>query len=307
MTTPLRPTKAGTIEVQRLLRHHTSQALQALHGEPPLPDAAVHEARKQLKKARADLRLLRAALGSQRYAYENTALRDAARPLTTVRDARVLLDTLATLVASSGAEAQALDLDAVRLALQEAYRAVRHRVLEEGKTLGLLATSLQTTRARAKQWPLERRGWSVLGVGVKRVYRQGREAFAIVQADPSPEHLHTWRKQVKYLWHQLQMLQPIQLGRLTALVEQAHTLANTLGDDHDLAVLADTCRAHPDWFPAGATRQTLADLIARRRTLLQAQALTLGHGLYADKPSRFVDGLHASWRAWRGKAPQATP
>jgi CHAD domain-containing protein len=63
--------------------------------------------------------LLRTALGSQTYAYENTALRDAARPLTTVRDARVLLDTLDTLVASSGAEAHALDLDPVRLALQE--------------------------------------------------------------------------------------------------------------------------------------------------------------------------------------------
>ena len=285
MTTPLRPTQAGTTEVQRLLRHHTGQALKALHGEQPLPDAAVHEARKQLKKARADLRLLRTALGSQTYTYEHTALRDAARPLTTVRDARVLLDTLDTLVASSGAEAQALDLDAVRLALQEEYREVRHRVLEEGKTLGLLAASLRAARVRAKRWPLGRQGWSVLGVGVKRVYRQGREAFAVVQEDPSPDHWHAWRKQVKYLWHQLQVLQPIQLGQLTVLAEQAHTLANALGDDHDLAVLAHTCLAHPDWFPAGATMQTLADLMARRRTLLQEQAMPLGHRLYADKPS----------------------
>src|SRR5262245_61916811 len=177
MTTPLHPTKSGTTEVQRLLRHHIGRALKTLQGEQPLPDAAVHNARKQLKKARADLRLLRTALGSQRYAYENTALRDAARPLTTVRDARVLLDTLDTLGAHSGAGAHALDLDPVRLVLREEYCAVRHRVLEEGQTLGLLEASLRAARARAKQWSLGGRGWSVLGVGLKRVYRQGGEAF----------------------------------------------------------------------------------------------------------------------------------
>jgi CHAD domain-containing protein len=302
MTTPLRPMKSGTTEVQRLLRHHTGRALKALQGEQPLPDAAVHDARKQLKKARADLRLLRTALGSQRYAYENTALRDVARPLTTVRDARVLLDTLDTLVAHSGAEAQALDLDPVRLELREEYCAVRHSVLEEGQTLGLLEASLRAARARAKRWPLGGRGWSVLGVGLKRVYRQGRKAFAVAQEEPSPDHLHAWRKQAKYLWHQLQVLQPIQLGHLTALAEQAHTLANALGDDHDLAVLSQKFLAEPDRFPDAATMQTLAAIMTHRRTLLQEQAMTLGHCLYADPPRLFVGRLQEYWRAWRGKA-----
>ena len=62
----------------------------------------------------------------------------------------------------------------------------------------------------------------MLGAGLKRVYRNGRDAFAVAQDDPSQEHLHEWRKQVKYLWHQLQVLQPIQLGQLTALADQAH-------------------------------------------------------------------------------------
>ena len=76
MAKPLRHTKSGTKEVQRLLCHHIDRALKALQGNQPLSDAAVHGARKQLKKGRADLRLLRKALGSQTYAYENIALRD---------------------------------------------------------------------------------------------------------------------------------------------------------------------------------------------------------------------------------------
>ena len=70
MAKPLRHTKAGTKEVQRLLCHHLDQALEALQGNQPLSDAVVHRVRKQLKKGRADLRLLRQALGSQTYADE---------------------------------------------------------------------------------------------------------------------------------------------------------------------------------------------------------------------------------------------
>ena len=302
MVAPLCPMKPGTLEVQRFLGHHIDQARKALQGPQPLSDTAVHEARKQLKKARADLRLLRKALGPQTYAYENRALRDTARPLSAVRDARVLMDTLDALIEHSGAEGRALDLDQVRLALREEYRERRQHVLEEGQTLELLNTSLRAAHARARRLPLGRRGWSVLGAGVKRVYRQGRAAFEIAQYEPSPDHLHAWRKQVKYLWHQLQVLQPIQLGQLTALVDQAHTLAQQLGEDHDLAVLAHTFLAHPDRFPAHATMQTLAVLMTRRRMCLQEEAMTLGHCLYADPPRLFVERLRAYWRASRGKA-----
>lgn len=307
MTKPLRHTKSGTKEVQRLLCHHINQALKALQENQPLSDAAVHGVRKQLKKGRADLRLLRKALGSQTYAYENTALRDAARPLTAVRDARTFMDTLDTLVEHSGVQTHALDLDRVRLALRNEYCEVRQRVLDEGNTLELLEASLRAARARAKRWPIGRRGWSVLGAGLKRIYRNGRDAFAVAQDDPSQERLHEWRKQVKYLWHQLQALQPIQLGQLTALADQAHTLANALGDDHDLALLSHKFMEEPDRFPDRATMHTLADLIARRRALLQEQAISLGHHLYKEKPRVFVDRLREYWRAWHGKAAKATP
>ena len=185
MAKPLRHTKAGTTEVQRLLYQHIDQARKALRGPQPLSDAAVHGARKQLKKGRADLRLLRKALAPQTYRYENTTLRDVARPLTAVRDARVLMDTLERLVEHGGAQAQAVDLDRVRRALREEYGEVRQRVLHEGNTLALLEASLRAARARTQCWPIGRRGWSVLGAGLKRVYRNGREAFAVAQEDPS--------------------------------------------------------------------------------------------------------------------------
>ena len=74
------------------LRHHLERALAELGGKPPLRDVSVHEARKQLKRARATLRLLRDGIGDTAYRRANQQLRDAARPLSGVRDAKVMLE-----------------------------------------------------------------------------------------------------------------------------------------------------------------------------------------------------------------------
>src|SRR3954471_12662774 len=57
-------------------------------------DETVHEVRKSLKRLRALLRLLRHALGPDEYRRENRALRDTARPLGEVRDAKVFVGAI---------------------------------------------------------------------------------------------------------------------------------------------------------------------------------------------------------------------
>jgi CHAD domain-containing protein len=91
--------------------------LEALYGEQPLPDEAVHTMRKQLKKVRAALLLLRPALGSHAFKHENTVCCTAARPFARVRDAKVLLDTLDQLATCCGAQGMALDPTLVRQVL----------------------------------------------------------------------------------------------------------------------------------------------------------------------------------------------
>ena len=82
MAKQLRNTESGTRGIRRILRQQTAQALEALHRDQQLSDEVVHEVRKQLKKVRAALRLLRKALGSRTYDRENAVFRNAARPFT---------------------------------------------------------------------------------------------------------------------------------------------------------------------------------------------------------------------------------
>src|SRR5262249_13448651 len=77
-------------------------------------DEMVHEARKGLKRLRAMLRLVRPAIGRKVYRSESITFRDAARPLSEVRDAKILVETLDKVVKSNGKTDRGQPFAAVR-------------------------------------------------------------------------------------------------------------------------------------------------------------------------------------------------
>jgi CHAD domain-containing protein len=304
MTSQLRQTEAATKGVRRILRKQVGKALESLTSNGPmLADKPIHDARKRLKKVRAALRLLREALGSSVYQQENAYFRDAARPLTEVRDATVLVDTLDQLAEHFKGEVTSRALDGLRQALVKQRREVRQRVLKKEDALRLVKESLEAAQGRLAEWSVGSRGWSVVGAGLKRIYQKGRDTFITAQKNPSVENLHEWRKQVKYLWHQLEMLQPMWPPVLEELAAQAHTLGDRLGDDHDLDVLRQKLFEEPERFPDRKAVAAVVHLIDRRRAELQEEALPLGRRFYEEKPKRFADRLQGYWDAWRAEAP----
>src|SRR5690348_3769495 len=124
----LKQGESGTHGARRITRRRIKSALQTL-GPNETDDSSIHAARKELKKARATLRLLRDALGKTTYKRENTALRDAARPLSEARDGRVLLDALSSLIKYYGAPAANLPLSGFKRALNRRRTQARKRVL----------------------------------------------------------------------------------------------------------------------------------------------------------------------------------
>jgi CHAD domain-containing protein len=281
-----------------MARKQIAKALEAWDGRT-LSDEDVHAARKDLKKARAALRLLRDALGNAAYDRENTALRDAARPLSQIRDSRILIDTLDKLIKRFGAPVRALPLDRLRRALVRERTGVRRSLLKGPTPLKPQRDSLRTAHERAARWRVGKHGWSVLGSGLKRVYGNARKAFASAEADRSPENLHEWRKQTKYLWHQLQLLEPLWPGLIGELADQAHKLADYLGDDHDLSVLRGKALEMADAIPDAAARNALIALINQYRTELRDKAIVLGHRLYEEKPAAFEARFGQYWRDWQ--------
>jgi CHAD domain-containing protein len=286
----LRRDRADARGVRDILGTFAGEAADSLGGKR-VSDADVHSARKAVKRARAALRLMRDALPPAVYKRENATLRDASRPLGAARDARVLVDSLGRLEKVYGPAAHHSVSPAFSRVLarecDEVHRGNTHASREE-----ILAIARRMAARR-----IESGGWKDIGPGLERTYAQGRKALRRAHAEPTPDRLHEWRKQTKYLWHQLQILEPLAPGRIGELADQAHKLADYLGDDHDFAVLRDKVVAHAPAFGSSGNGALLA-LIDRCQARLREKAFLLGARIYEDKPRRFTRRFETRWRRW---------
>ena len=294
--TELHRSEAGTQGARRIACTQMTAALRALERRP-LSDGDVHSARKSLKKARAMLRLLRPSIGDQAYRWENALLRDTARPLSEVRDAMVLLQTLDRLERRLRAQGNPSPVNELHRVLRRERTDMRRELLRGSNPFAGQIEALHEARCHASRWRVGRKGWSILGAGLARVYGQARRALSRAESDQAAGTLHEWRKQTKYLWHQLQVLEPLGAS-VVRLAQTAHGIADALGEDHDLWVLRARIATRAI---ARADRRRLLSLIDHRSTHLRAQALALGRQLYADSEPVFERRLHALWRAWRRK------
>jgi CHAD domain-containing protein len=159
---------------------------------------------------------------------------------------------------------------------------------------------LREVKARSRRWNMKGDDWEVIGAGVGRIYRGGTKRMKAAAGSRASEDLHDWRKQVKYLWHQLQILEPAWPGPLAELASQTHKLADHLGDDHDLAVLRTKVTSHRDAFE-GKDYDALIAVLDRRRKQLQNKAFKLGARIFEEKPRRFVGRIGRYWQLWRGE------
>jgi CHAD domain-containing protein len=152
---------------------------------------------------------------------------------------------------------------------------------------------LREARGRVDGWPLERDSFAALGRGLERSYRRGRRDFRAVRSSPSVEGLHEWRKRVKELWYQHTLLRSLWPPVMRAVGDEAHELARRLGEDHDLALLAEWVREHAEAEPG------FFEAVERRRFELQADAMSLGARIYADNPGSYTRRLRRLWKASR--------
>jgi hypothetical protein len=159
--------------------------------------------------------------------------------------------------------------------------------------------------------------------------------------------MHQWRKRVKDLRYAAEMLdrrdpdggeglgrskrgkrrrkqaeRGKDVGYIRRLARQADELGELLGEEHDLAVLAERVRAdgkpgdrhglgpdspsqsprlHARWVRGTAskggsqTRKALLKLIARRRRRLRRRALSEGERLYRRRPKKFVGRMRDAY------------
>jgi CHAD domain-containing protein len=283
--------------VRRCAREQLDRSIAELTGRVSEdPVEAVHEARKALKQERSLLRLARGALEPGDRRRENAALRDTARMLSAARDAEVMVQALDELSARYPGQVPQSTFEAIRQRLRAKRDPARQRLLASGLTAAA-ADDLDAIRTRIDGWTLRRDGWKALEPGLERGYRRGRRAFERARAKPTVENFHEWRKRAKDLWYALRLLKPASPAIIGGHADEAHALADLLGDDHDLALLRDALRGGAGEVPVDV--DAVLELTDHRREQLQGEAMRVGERLYAERPKAFRRRMHRYWKATR--------
>lgn len=267
--------------VRRILVAQLDHILDTL-ARQSLSDDDVHSIRKQLKRVRASLRLLREALGAAEFQRLNRSVRDAARPLSHVRDAAVLLQALDNVLDHAGSSRHVSTSDELRQSLQQELRLNRSQL--QKKDIDAIRKRLDTTRSKLQALSESRLDKVSIDAAIKHADKKVRKAFKVAKRKPVDENLHEWRKQVKYEFNQLELLQPLKPKRIDAIIRRARKLSDRLGDDHDLAILHERIVAQSS--PVGAAgaddRSALLKVLKALRDRLQRKALRLGKKLKSE-------------------------
>ena len=277
--------------VRRLCCERLDDALETLEKGARLE--AVHDVRKEIKKLRSVLRLIRRDIGKHTYSEQTRALRRAADLLTDFRDAQVKLNAFDSLAKHFRRKLPPRPFPEIKTALQKNCRA-------EGKKLARAVAPLEgilsASKKRLDDLKIGAKGWKAIAPGLKKVYGRGRDSYETVHREPAPENFHEWRKRVKDLWHQLRLLCPACPRSLQDRVNHLEKLGDLLGDDHDLFML--------DEFAAGPFKQDsplFRELIRLRQQKLRSSALKIGGRFYRERPGHFCRRIENHWKAWRNK------
>jgi hypothetical protein len=284
-------------EIRRVAAERLESALEQLGGQLARnPAVAVHTARKDLKKTRSLLRLVKDSIGADRFRAENGRLRDAAHLLAGAREADARTEALGSLIAHAGPTANPETLTAAR-----AWRGRMAARSAPGPDIGNAAAeaSALVLRARddARLWGLGYGSFELIAPGIHRTYRQGRRGLAAATDDPSDETVHEWRKRVKDMWYSLRLLGDVWEPVIRPMADQAHDLSERLGDHHDLGEVRHAIESGEAGLPEAASTDLVA-LVVARQAELHGEAISLGRRLYSEGPRRYVEKLEGLWRAW---------
>lgn len=286
--------------IDRIALGRIDHALDELQGRGSVRFAeSVHEARKDLKKLRSVLRLVRGEIGDEAYRRENARFRDAGRVLSGARDAQVKLETIGALTGRPGRMPTKTNLRAYVQALERERRALSRAGAKREAAVARAVAEIEAGRVAVRGWAPSEDGWGLVAGGFGRSYRDGGRRLRDVRVDPSAENVHEWRKRVKDHWYHLRILRGLWPAEVGTRADEAHRLSELLGDHHDLAVLAEDARERREIF---RRRETLAGLLAAaeaRQGELLAEALPLGDRLYAEGRKALVSRFESYWSTWR--------
>lgn len=263
--------------------------IRAILADAHLPTARkVHEGRKATKRLRALLRLVGPSMPEA--CAEISALRDAARRLSALRDRGALAETFG-----------ALDLpDDLAARLSPMIVPARTAAPRgSSKLLKTFGEEMLEAKDRAQSWTVSRKGWSALEPGLRKSYRRLRRALDSAANADDEEPVHDLRKRAKDHWYHTLLLRDVFPDVMDGYGAAGERLCDDLGIWRDLGLLGEAISGLPAHRLPKPEASAVIGIIekARRRSLKRAfRTVRL---LTAESPSDYASRIGDWWRQAR--------
>ncbi len=226
------------------------------------PLYAVHEARKAIKKARSNARLIRKGdkTASRRI---NAAGRRAANELEEARDA----DSLEQIARAAAIHCESPEVAAVIRKEGERAREDGQRI-DRVRAAGQARAMLDEMAGEVQKADLSRDPDDAMVKGLARTYKRAKKRFKAARDEPGGETLHELRKRVKDWRYHTTALKEVWPDGVKKKRKKAKKAADLLGDHHDLTRLINRLEDRQ-----GAHVDEAIDTLKARRNALESKAL----------------------------------
>lgn len=290
--------KSESIEqaVRRIVRGTLEEALREAVDDRQAVDRRVHKVRVRLKMARAALKLVRDEVG-QAAEDDDAMLGDIGRILARPRDLVVERQALRRLMAQASRE------EGRKRYGQALRQRLEHPDSTANAELALVQAARDLDRALSVCCRFEvRRDRRAVRMGLAATYRRGRRAYRRALRESDAACFHDWRKSVKRLGYQAQLLRRAVPALRRAWEPTLTELGEVLGDLHDLALarasVAQVCAAEPRGT-ADVEGQKLLALIDQQARQGRLRARKLGARVFGRRPIVWRQAVDQSWARWR--------
>lgn len=283
-------------------------AIQGFYDGEEVFGDAVHTARKSMKRIRALLRLVRHEIGDKVYRFENAWMRDTARLVSDVRASAVMVKGAEEIRSLYGPLLADGTFDELIDRLGARRDRIEERAMEDPAVVPRVVSNLERARGRYQTWPTDpdaktvygmglRHRYEAVGPGMKATHARGRQEMVAAYEAASSASFHRWRKSVKYLQHQFEILTPLWPEVMIGMTITMSRIADLLGQDHDLAELLQLLADRPDICPNPVERSMMSALASQRRSDLQTASRIMGRRIYTESPASLDVRLGAYWES----------
>jgi CHAD domain-containing protein len=280
-------------EIKRIvLRQFELAATELTDIGNPSGDAAIHKARRRVKKIRALIRLVRPGLGGS-FGPLNKRLRQTIRLLAPIADGQGVVHALDQMADRYREDFSPPVFATIRAGLVEREaRADRKAKVE--RVLQRARATLKTERTRVKDWRLKGGGFRSIEDGLETSFRRARKAMAAAVEHPTADNYHTWRRRVKEHWFHVRLIEARCGNRLARYKRRLEVLDECLGEYHNFALLRTILSADP--FVSRQETARRLRIIRRYQAEQRRRAYALGTRLYHERPRHFLRRVRAFWQ-----------